>query len=129
MGVLAACGESTPDPAGHYQAVSESEWTLDLYLDEKGIARIRLQWWEAGSDDISATEYYGTWLISGDEITLAYDGITDVLQFSEDQSFREFGCNGLGPGVRGIRSTSESSVFEETALWRSETLEAISDPC
>ena len=127
--VLVGCGDPSLDVTGHYESVSESEWSLDLYLKDDGLARILLQSWEVGSADRYTTEFVGTWLISGDQITLVYDETTERLQFSKDQSFREFGCNGHAPGVRGIRSNTENSLFEQTSLWRSEALRAIPDPC
>lgn len=127
--VLVSCGNQSLDATGHYQSVSESEWSLDLYLKDDGLARILLQSWEAGSDDRHTTEFAGTWLISGNQITLVYEGTTERLQFSEDQSFQEFGCKGHAPGVRGIRSNAKNSLFAQTSLWRFEALRAIPDPC
>ena len=123
------CNDLSIDAAGHYQSVSESEWNLDLYLDKDGQARIRLQSWEAGSLDHQTTEFQGTWSISGDRITLVYDATTERLQFTKDQTFREFGCNGHAPGVRGISSNKKNSLFERTSLWRIEALRTIPDPC
>ena len=46
--IFVGCNDLSIDAAGHYQSVSESEWSLDLYLEKDGLARIRLQSWGAG---------------------------------------------------------------------------------
>ena len=122
---LSGCDNASVGPVGHYRSVSESEWTIDLYLESDGSALVVHQAWLPGREDLTTDEYSGSWSIAGTEITLSYDGNVDTLRYSEDRSFREFGCPGDGPGVEVVGDVTGFRL----SLWTVESLSAIPDPC
>jgi hypothetical protein len=132
-GLLAAgCGPVPPAHAGHYRDVSESESSIDLFLEADGSARILLQMWSPGSAGVGAVDTIvnvGTWSASGDEITVRYGTRSATLEFSEARSFQEFGCSGEAPGLRGISGTGGEDLLVDKTFWESEALRTIPDPC
>ena len=129
---LAGCGQTASLHAGHYRDVSESESSIDLFLETDGSARVILQTWSPGSAGVQAVdtiEHAGTWSVSGSDIILRYGTGSETLEFSDARSFEEFGCRGEAPGLRGIAGTAESDLLVGKTLWESEALRMIPDPC
>lgn len=125
----AACSVSLsrPDVAGHYQTVTESEWSIDLYLEPDGQARIDLSGSTAESMSTNGKSHAGSWMINGDEIVVTYDEREETLIFSKDRPFLEFGCSGSGPGIRGV--SKNDGLLASYSLWNVEALKQIADPC
>jgi hypothetical protein len=129
---LAGCGQVASLHAGHYRDVSESESSIDLFLETDGSARVVLQTWSPGSAGVQAVdtiEHAGTWSVSGSDIILRYGTGSETLEFSEARSFEEFGCRGEAPGLRGIAGTAERDLLLGKTLWESEALRRVPDPC
>lgn len=117
------------DVTGHYEAVTESEWLLELTLGRDQSAEIVSASWEAGKfDDRSEYRYRGVWTMDGDRVLLDFDERTETLQFSGAMSFEDFGQQGSGPGLRGVRSSSSRALFVGQNLWCSAALNTIRWP-
>ena len=56
---------SQAEVAEHYEAVSEAEWNLELWLQPDGSAEILAEYWEAGAHESRAvSRYKGAWALS-----------------------------------------------------------------
>ena len=129
---LAGCGQAPSRHAGHYRDVSESESSIDLFLETDESARVILQTWSPGSAGVQAVdtiEHAGNWSVSGSQIILRYGTGSETLEFSEARSFEEFGCRGEAPGLHGISGTAEGDLLVGKTLWLSDALRMIPDPC
>lgn len=119
-------GPSRQEVAGHYAAVSESEWNLEVWLNPNGTAEIISEGWRAGHhDERTTTRYRGSWSLSGPFVALKYSGRCETLRFDAILSFAAFGAQGSAPGLQGLHSSVSFNHFIGVSLWRSEYLESI----
>jgi hypothetical protein len=117
---------SRQEVAGHYAAVSESEWNLEVWLHPNGKAEIVSEGWKAGHyNERTTTRYRGSWSLSGPFVALQYSGRCETLRFDSSLSFAAFGAQGSAPGLQGLHSSVSFNLFLGNSLWRSEYLESI----
>ena len=108
---------------GEYEAVSESEWALELSLGPDGSAIILLTVWDDHSNEREDHRYSGRWHAQGGEVVIEYDGLRERLRFVEDLSFEECGEKGSSPGLYGVSSDSTRSRFAGVSLWCTSALQ------
>jgi hypothetical protein len=114
---------SAQEVAGHYQSVSESEWSLEIWLHSNHKAEILRETWDAGQyDRRTSTRYRGSWSLSGSFVELSYAGRCETLLFRPALSFDEFGGKGQAPGLQGKYSSLSFNLFIGVSLWRAELL-------
>ena len=117
---------SRDDVVGHYAAVSESEWDLEVWLNADGTAEVLSEGWEAGHhDERSSVRHRGSWKLSGSFLELSYRGLCETLLFNPALSFAEFGANGAAPGLQGRHASVSQNLFIGRSLWRVEQLRRI----
>jgi len=117
---------SRGDVAGHYAAVAESEWNLEVWLHADGTAEVLSEGWEAGHhDERTSVRHRGSWKLSGPFVELRYRGLCETLLFDPALSFAEFGKDGAAPGLQGRHSSVSQNLFIGRSLWRVEGLRAI----
>ena len=120
---------STKQVVGHYRAVSESEWSLEVWLYPDGKAEVLWEWWHAGQfDERTSTRYRGKWSLVRGFVALEYGGRCETLAFNSSLSFAEFGFEGAAPGLKGIHSSVSNNLFVGRSLWRADSLQQIPDP-
>lgn len=124
--IPSAAAKSSPSRAelvGHYQAVSESEWSLELWLRPNLSAELLAESWNAGEHEKrTGRRYKGSWAVVNGFIELRYRGICETLEFSSKLSLSELGAEGSAPGVRGLHSSVSQNLFIGTSLWRASSL-------
>jgi hypothetical protein len=130
--ILPSASETTAPPrgavVGHYAAVSESEWNLEVWLNADGSAEVLSEGWDAGHhDERTSVRHRGSWKLSGPFVELRYRGLCETLIFSPALSFAEFGKDGAAPGLQGRHSSVSQNLFIGRSLWRVDSLRAISE--
>ena len=114
---------------GHYMAVSESEWGLEVWLRSDGTAEVLSEGWGAGRHaERTADRYRGSWSLTGTHVELRYRRRCETLRFDPELSFAEFGAKGAAPGLRGEHSSSSEDLFLRVSLWSAESLRPRRDP-
>jgi hypothetical protein len=114
------------DVVGHYAAVSESEWNLEVWLNADGTAEVLSEGWEAGHhDERTSVRYRGSWNLSGPFVELRYRGLCETLLFDPALSFAEFAKDGAAPGLQGRHASVSQNLFIGRSLWRVEHLRRI----
>lgn len=104
---------------GVYQSISESEWEITLSLFSSGDAEIKLENWDAGEyDKRNVKVVIGKWSIKESKILLKYEGITDVLKYTDKLSLDEFGRSGSAPGLVQISPIESKSIINGIKLWK-----------
>ena len=117
---------SRDDVVGHYAAVSESEWNLEVWLNADGTAEVLSEGWEAGHhDERTSVRHRGSWKLSGPFVELRYRGLCETLLFNPSLSFAEFGKDGAAPGLQGRHASVSQNLFIGRRLWRVEHLRRI----
>ena len=101
-------------------SVTESECNIELILRENQEAQIvetcRL---ENGTHEDASETTQGTWSIEGDQLTVAYDNQKDVLEYDPELSYRDFGSQGGGPGLKLLEPVgSGSRILGFGHLWK-----------
>jgi hypothetical protein len=120
MPLMAYAGDNIP---GKYQAVSESEWSLTLELNTNGAANIETSNWLAGKHNERTIETYtGKWKSEGNTVYITYNGITEILKYSETLSLSELGESGGIPGLKGQAKAWDKGVIGSISLWSSDAL-------
>jgi hypothetical protein len=105
--------------AGRYDALSESDWALSLILQSDGRALIEHTWWEPGEHgDTVLKRTPGRWELSGSEVILSYQGVTDTLRYSPRLSLSDVGGSGRRPGLMGVAPVDRHSLIGIAKLWR-----------
>jgi len=103
---------------GEYQAVSESEWSLELVLREDHSFSLELSTWEPGEHDKGEIKkYVGKWSFHDSLVTLTYQGLTEELRFDPNLSLEELGFEGGAPGLEG-HTQKNGAVIGNTKLWK-----------
>jgi len=111
---------------GSFLTVTEAEWGMELELNADGTAALEIASWMPGdSGDPTVDRYEGSWTSAGDEITVSLNGEVVVLEYHPQMWFAEFGREGMGPGLRGLTSTFESSLIAGRVFWSQSALEAL----
>ena len=119
-------GPSGGDVAGHYTAVSEAEWNLEVWLHPDGTAEILSEGWEAGHHDKrSSVRHRGTWSLTGAFVELRYTGRCETLRYDPALSFAEFGSEGAAPGLQGQHSSVSFNLFLGRSLWVAQRIREI----
>lgn len=104
---------------GIYKSISESEWAVTVSLLPGGKAEVKLENWLAGEyDKRNIRVVKGTWSKADSKIVIKYDGITDVLIYSESLSLSELGLEGGAPGLMQIPPIEEKSIVHGVNLWK-----------
>jgi hypothetical protein len=91
---------------GRYQAVTESEWNLELELRKDGIAIYTLSSYEADEKPriISKTETPARWEMKNDVLSVTISdsksGQVVTYEISACVPYKWFGGNGCSPGLR-----------------------------
>jgi len=112
---------------GHYQAVSESEWSLSIELKNKNIAVVEFSNWLAGKHNKKHVETHkGRWSKKGNSIVITYNGITEVVKYNKSLSMEEIGLAALAPGLKGqSKPTLKKSLIGLNKLWLTKKLKEI----
>lgn len=119
-------GVSKDEVVGHYRAVSESEWNLEVWLRPDGTAEVLSESWEAGHHSQRATRRYrASWSLSGTFVELRYANRCETLRFDPELGFGEFGAAGAAPGLQGRHSSISNNLFIGRSLWRADRLDGI----
>ena len=109
---------------GTYKTVSESEWEVSLELKKNGNAIIEDSSWLAGNKERTITSHSGTWHNNGTKVYIKYNGITEVLIYSESLSLSELGESGGIPGLKSRAKSSDKGVIGTVSLWSTEALKS-----
>jgi len=122
---LAASAAATHALPGEYQAVTETEYAIELSLETSGQARLVFRTWEAdGSAPPSTETFIGSWSYSGSVVEVRFkSGQSALFKTSNCLSYSEFSQTGCSPGLR-LSSTTFPTTYglQRFGLWRSETL-------
>jgi len=112
--------------AGHYEAVTETEYSIDLALRSNGQAQYKFVTWEA---DGSAPEQHeilsGRWSQSGSQLTLRLSsGQVATYTIVPCLSHQEFGQSGCSQGLSLVNTNiSERYGLKRFGLWKSAYLQ------
>ena len=110
--------ETGPSIAGRYEALSESEWTLEVLLRPDGTGYVEYAWWEGDDDASRGTKRISArWNHSGEEVKLSYGEVTDTLRYHPKLSLRRAGRWGRRPGLTGVPPVHPQSVIGVSRLW------------
>lgn len=119
--VLVSCSSSNSNTIveGVYQSVSESEWVVIVSLLSGGKAEIRLENWQAGEyDKRDVRIIHGVWSKDDHKVIMKYNGITDVLNYTDNLSLSELGLEGDAPGLIQVPPIEEKSIIHGIRLWK-----------
>ena len=112
--------------AGDYQAVTETEYAIELKLEPSGQAQFAFRSWEAGSSMPGSTEnLHGTWSRSGSDVVIKLtSGASATFKPIACLSYQEFGRPGCAPGLKLVRTTLAARYeLQRFGLWQSDSLE------
>ena len=119
LALLFAGSASAEVPLGTYSTVSESEWALYVELKKGGAAEVRHESWNAGEyDKKDTTRIRAKWSATGSRVTVSYDGVTDVFDYTPALSLEELGLEGGAPGLKQITPIDKGSRIVGHSLWR-----------
>lgn len=119
--LLVSCSRinSNTSVEGIYQSVSESEWAVTVSLLSGGNAEIKLENWKAGEYDKRDSKLVnGRWSINDNKILLKYEGITDILNYTDNLSLIELGFEGSAPGLMQVSPIERTSIVHGVKLWK-----------
>jgi len=122
---IAASTAASADVSGDYQAVTETEYAIDLKLQKSGQARLILRTWEADNSAMaSTTAFTGAWSRSGTSIDLKLEsGQSARFRTNACLPYTEFGRTGCSYGLSLVSTTLPKSYgLQRFGLWRSESL-------
>jgi len=119
LALLFATDANAEVPLGTYSTVSESEWAIYVVLKKGGTAEVRHESWNAGEyDKRDTTRIKAKWSATGDRVTVSYDGVTDVFEYTPALSLEELGLEGGAPGLTQIKPIDKGSRIAGQSLWR-----------
>jgi hypothetical protein len=108
--------------AGHYEAVTETEYSIDLTLGPNGQAQYKFVTWEAdGSAPEQREILSGRWSLSGSQLSLRLSsGQVATYTIVPCLSHQEFGQSGCSPGLSLVNTNlSERYGLKRFGLWKS----------
>jgi hypothetical protein len=124
--LLALLGSPTHDEVrGRYEAVTESEYAIEVTLEKDGKAEVVFRSWEpeTGAEDYEE-RLLGTWSLKGAELEVSLKPYGSVrYAVAPCLSHEEFGGSGCSFGLRPLSSAlPEDYGLQRFGLWRAETL-------
>ena len=125
--LLAATQVSAPTVAGHYQAVTETEYAIELQLSPSGQAQLEFRTWEADDPQHPTVQRFtGSWSWSGADVTIRFtSGRSATFASVACLSYKEFAQQGCSPGLKLVTTTFPSRYgLQRFGLWRSDALRA-----
>lgn len=125
--LLAAAQASAPSVAGRYQAVTETEYAIELQLIPSGQAQLEFRTWEAdGSQPPTVQRFTGLWSRRGANVTVQFTtGRAATFVPVACLSYEEFAQQGCSPGLKLVTTTFPSQYgLQRFGLWRSDALRA-----
>lgn len=110
------------DTSKHYEAVTETEYSIDLTLEPNGRAEYEFVTWQA--DDSAPEERVklaGTWSRSKNILTVRLSsGKTVTYSVERCLSYEEFGQSGCSPGLTLIKTdVADGYGLKRFGLWDS----------
>lgn len=113
------------DISGKYKSVSETEWELSLELIKDGTALIEVSTWLAGKySDRTIEKYNGIWRRENRDVYVTYNGITELLKYSEAVPIKYSGTSDKIPGLKGQAKPWDKGVIGSISLWQSKALKS-----
>jgi hypothetical protein len=125
--LLAAAQGSAPPVVGHYQAVTETEYAIELQLSPSGQAQLEFRTWEADDPQHPTVQRFkGSWLWSGANVTIRFkSGRSATFAPVPCLSYKEFAQQGCSPGLKLVTTTFPKQYgLQRFGLWRSDALRA-----
>ncbi|MFK2879459.1 hypothetical protein [Rhodanobacter hydrolyticus] len=122
---------SSGNPAGRYQAVTETEYSITLTLDSTGKARYEFVGWEAdGSAPKQRKVLSGTWHHSGGLLSLQFPrGRFATYSIVPCLSYHEFGQPGCSAGLNLVHTNlADYYGLQRFGLWKSDSLSRNTNP-
>jgi hypothetical protein len=110
---------------GRYQAVTESEWHLELEIRKKGAAIYTLSSWEPGkaAAATSKTEVPARWKLRNGILSIVVTGPTAdqsvSYEISSCLSHQSFGGSSCSPGLRPVSNGMGPQYWQP--LWNART--------
>ena len=123
--LASALASASGQPAGHYVAVTEAEYELELTIATSGRAELENHMWEADhSAPDSRTRLEGRWVLHGNTIKVTFpSGQTASFRLETCLSYSEFGRSGCSPGLKLIATNLPLRWgLQRFGLWRSDLL-------
>ena len=115
----------TPSVAGRYQAVTETEYAIELKLEPSGQAQLEFRTWEADDSTTSDTlRFNGAWSLSGADVMIKLSsGKSVTFRPVACLPHQEFGQPGCSPGLKLVETTmADRYGLQRFRLWRSDAL-------
>lgn len=122
---IAASTAASADASGDYQAVTETEYAIELNLQKSGQARLVFRAWEADDSATPSTQVFtGTWSRAGTIIDLKLEsGRSARFRTNDCLPYAEFGQTGCSDGLSLVSTTLPMCYgLQRFGLWRSESL-------
>lgn len=119
--LLVSCNSinSNTSVEGVYQSISESELAVTLTLLSGGKAQIKLENWEAGAYDKRDIKVVaGNWSANSNKIFLEYEGVEEVLTYTDSLALAEVGKEGSSPGLLQVPPIETRSIIHGIKLWK-----------
>jgi len=123
--LLAAAQVSASSVAGRYQAVTETEYAIELQLSPSGQAQLEFRTWEADDPQHpTVRRFVGTWAWSGANVTIRFkSGRSATFAPVACLSYKEFAQQGCSPGLKLVTTTFPKQYgLQRFGLWRSDAL-------
>lgn len=115
----------SPQVAGHYQAVTETEYAIELNLEPSGRAKLEFRTWEADDSLPPDTEKFkGKWSVSGADVMVQLvSGKSVTFSPIACLSHQEFGQRDCSPGLKLVKTTlADRYGLQRFGLWRFDAL-------
>lgn len=125
--LLAVAQVSGSSVAGYYQAVTETEYAIELQLSPSGQAQLEFRTWEADDPQHPTVQHFtGSWSLSGADVTIRFPfGRSATFAPVACLSYKEFAQQGCSPGLKLVTTTFPSQYgLQRFGLWRSDALRA-----
>jgi hypothetical protein len=124
---FAASAAEIVEPIGIYQAVSESEWDIEIQLNKDYSAAIITSWWEPGERARASKEKkVGTWRLTNNLIEADFGKTKISFTYEQQLSFEDFDKQGAAPGLIGISGAMEPYKFKGMHFWLQSELSKVS---
>lgn len=111
--------------AGSYISKIHRNNIVTLHLRSDHSVLIEDKFWGKDYENRIVNNFSGTWIIKGNELTVTYNNIEQILMYHEKLEMLEYG---IKKGVRGL-TTSEKNVeyglLDSIKLWHQDEMKAI----